>query len=68
LKQPDASGVYTCPESGLRYQEVHPGRLSCLDIDEDAMLPDAMRVGAVSYDDIVHGGSHASSARPDRKA
>jgi UDP-2-acetamido-3-amino-2,3-dideoxy-glucuronate N-acetyltransferase len=68
LKQPDANGVYTCPESGLRYREIAPGRLSCLDLDEDAMLPDAMRVGTVCYDDIVHGGPHAASARPDQKA
>jgi UDP-2-acetamido-3-amino-2,3-dideoxy-glucuronate N-acetyltransferase len=67
LKQPDANGVYTCPESGLRYREFDAGRLSCLDLDEDAMLPDAMRVGTVCYDDIVHG-AHASPARPDRKA
>jgi UDP-2-acetamido-3-amino-2,3-dideoxy-glucuronate N-acetyltransferase len=55
LKQPDASGVYTCPETGLRYRETAPGVLSCLDLHEDAALPDAMRVGSVYYDDLVHG-------------
>ena len=54
LKTPDASGVYTCPESGLRYREVEAGTLGCLDLDEDAALPDAMRVGTTSYDTIVH--------------
>src|SRR5512138_2211413 len=36
LANPDAKGIYRCPESGLRYQEVEPGRLRCLDLDEDA--------------------------------
>jgi UDP-2-acetamido-3-amino-2,3-dideoxy-glucuronate N-acetyltransferase len=55
LKHPDASGVYRCPESGLRYRETAPGTLSCLDLDEDALLPEGMRVGSVYYDDLVHG-------------
>ena len=55
LKQPDVSGVYTCAESGLRYRETAPGTLSCLDLDEDASLPEGMRVGSVYYDDLVHG-------------
>jgi len=55
LRAPDTSGVYTCAESGLRYRETEPGTLSCLDVPEDAALPDAMRVGSVHYDDIVHG-------------
>jgi UDP-2-acetamido-3-amino-2,3-dideoxy-glucuronate N-acetyltransferase len=55
LKVPDASGVYTCPESRLRYKETAPGTLSCLDVHEDAALPDDLRVGSASYDDLVHG-------------
>jgi UDP-2-acetamido-3-amino-2,3-dideoxy-glucuronate N-acetyltransferase len=55
LKQPDASGVYTCPESGLRYRKTEAGTLSCLDLDEEAPLPEGMRVGSVFYDDLVHG-------------
>jgi UDP-2-acetamido-3-amino-2,3-dideoxy-glucuronate N-acetyltransferase len=55
LGKPDAGGVYTCPESGLRYREVEPDVLRCLDLDEDAPLPEAMRVGSAYYDDIVHG-------------
>src|SRR5262245_14431806 len=55
LNTPDASGVHTCPESGLRYREIEPGTLKCLDLDEDAPLPDAMRVGSTFYDDLVHG-------------
>jgi len=55
LNNPDASRVYTCPESGLRYREIEPGILRCLDLDEDAFLPEAMRKGSAYYDDVVHG-------------
>lgn len=46
---PDA--VLTCPESGLRYQ-FRDGALRCLDLDEDAPLPEAMRKGEKYYDDL----------------
>jgi UDP-2-acetamido-3-amino-2,3-dideoxy-glucuronate N-acetyltransferase len=39
LGPPDAHGVCICPESGLRYREVVPGVLRCLDLHEDASLP-----------------------------
>lgn len=55
LTAPDANGIYTCPESGLRYREIEPGTLRCLDLDEDAPLPEAMRVGSTPYDRFVHG-------------
>jgi UDP-2-acetamido-3-amino-2,3-dideoxy-glucuronate N-acetyltransferase len=55
LKDPDADGVYTCPESGLRYRELEPGVLACLDLPEDASMPEAMRVGSRHYDSLVHG-------------
>jgi UDP-2-acetamido-3-amino-2,3-dideoxy-glucuronate N-acetyltransferase len=55
LEKPDAGGVHTCPESGLRYREFEPGVLRCLDLDEDAALPDAMRRGSTHYDELVHG-------------
>jgi UDP-2-acetamido-3-amino-2,3-dideoxy-glucuronate N-acetyltransferase len=54
LTNPDAEGIMTCPESGLRYQEVEKGIMRCLDIDEEAPLPDDMKVGNILYDDIVH--------------
>ena len=50
LKHPDADGVMTCPESGLRYREVEPGTLRCLDLDEDTSLPEEMAVGKEYYD------------------
>src|SRR6187551_777656 len=40
-----ADGVMVCAESGLKYREVSPGVLKCLDLDEDAPLPDALKVG-----------------------
>ena len=62
LKDPDSSGIMTCPESGLRYQlkctqpafdsansiEV----LHCIDLDEDAPLPAELAVGKVFYDEL----------------
>jgi UDP-2-acetamido-3-amino-2,3-dideoxy-glucuronate N-acetyltransferase len=33
-----SDGLMSCPESGLRYREIEPGRLRCLDLDEDAPL------------------------------
>ena len=56
LKNPDSEGIMTCPESGLRYREVEPGRLRCLDLDEDAALPEEMAVGKLLYDDLKDGG------------
>lgn len=49
LGPPDAEGIMVCPESGFRYREVSPGVLRCLDLDEDAPLPESMRVGKKSY-------------------
>jgi UDP-2-acetamido-3-amino-2,3-dideoxy-glucuronate N-acetyltransferase len=38
LLDPDASGIYRCPEGGLRYRESSPGVLQCLDLDEASPL------------------------------
>jgi UDP-2-acetamido-3-amino-2,3-dideoxy-glucuronate N-acetyltransferase len=57
LRHADDTGVYTCPESGLRYAERAPGTLACLDLGEDDPLPEALRRGRCSYDDLVHGGA-----------
>ena len=54
LKDPDADGVMTCPESGYRYKEIDPGVMRCLDIDEESPLPEDKSVGRTLYDDIVH--------------
>lgn len=47
----DEAGEGTCPESGFRYRQ-DGDTLRCLDLDEDAPLPDALRVGALSYDSL----------------
>lgn len=38
-----------CPESKFRFTEEN-GRLRCLDLDEDAPLPDALRTGSHDYE------------------
>ena len=50
LPSPDAAGVMRCPESGLRYREVEPGVVRCLDLDEEAPLPADLAVGKRTYD------------------
>jgi len=65
LKNPDVNGIMTCPESGLRYQLKHEPStldqqpsseiLSCLDLDEDAPLPEQLAVGKVFYDELKGG-------------
>jgi len=49
--RPGADGVMRCPESQLRYREVEPGVLRCLDLDEEAPMPAELAVGKVTYDD-----------------
>jgi len=56
LKEPDAEGVMVCPESGLRYKLATGGEdtvrevLHCLDLDEEAPLPEEMASGTMTYD------------------
>lgn len=52
LKNPDADGVMVCPESGLRYKEVEPGVIRCLDLDEEAPLPPELAAGEKYYDEF----------------
>ena len=56
LRDPDAKGIYVCPESGLRYQEEGPLSLFCLDVGEEEPLTAEMKTGDLYYDEIVHGG------------
>lgn len=49
-----ADGIYACPESGLRY-ELKDGSLRCLDLDEEAALPESMRQGTKTYDELKGG-------------
>lgn len=43
--EPDSTGLMTCPEFGLRYREVEPGVVRCLDLDESAPLPPGALAG-----------------------
>jgi UDP-2-acetamido-3-amino-2,3-dideoxy-glucuronate N-acetyltransferase len=52
LGRPDSDGIMYCPESGYRYQELVPGKLRCLDLDEDEPLPEQLAKGTRSYDDF----------------
>jgi UDP-2-acetamido-3-amino-2,3-dideoxy-glucuronate N-acetyltransferase len=49
-KDPDE--LMICPESGLKYREIEPGVVRCLDLDEDAPLPQALAIGRRRYDDF----------------
>ena len=46
-----ADGIMICPESGLRYREVEAGVIRCLDLDEEAPLPQTLTVGSTPYRD-----------------
>ena len=52
LKNPDADGIMICPESGYRYKEVGPGVIRCLDLHEDAPLPEELSTGTKTYDEF----------------
>ena len=58
LKDAAPDGIMTCPESGLRYRERPAGTLRCLDLDEDAELPQELRTGRGSY--AEHKGRSAT--------
>lgn len=47
----DEDGIMVCPESSLRYQ-LRDGQLTCLDLDENVILPDDMRVGTEYYQEL----------------
>jgi UDP-2-acetamido-3-amino-2,3-dideoxy-glucuronate N-acetyltransferase len=51
LAEADAEGILTCPESGLRYRETG-GALCCIDLQEDAPLPEGLAQGHVTYDEL----------------
>jgi UDP-2-acetamido-3-amino-2,3-dideoxy-glucuronate N-acetyltransferase len=45
----EPGGVVRCPESELRYTFDSTGRFHCLDLDEDAPLPDGLATGVAPY-------------------
>lgn len=48
LKDRDKGGNFVCPESGFRYKVIN-GILSCIDLDEDAVLPVDLCFGKKRY-------------------
>lgn len=62
LKSPDADGIMHCPETGLRYREVEPGVLRCLDLDEETPLPAELTVGTRSYRELKEENEYERSA------
>jgi UDP-2-acetamido-3-amino-2,3-dideoxy-glucuronate N-acetyltransferase len=62
LAAPDPDGIMRCPETGYRYQEVEPGILRCLDLDEEAPLPADLSVGTKPYRQLKEETRDAYSA------
>jgi UDP-2-acetamido-3-amino-2,3-dideoxy-glucuronate N-acetyltransferase len=56
IMNPGPDGIMICPESKFRYREVKPGILHCLDLDEDAPLPEALARGRNRYREIKAKG------------
>jgi UDP-2-acetamido-3-amino-2,3-dideoxy-glucuronate N-acetyltransferase len=50
--KPVPEGILVCPETGFRYKEAAPGSLKCLDLDEDAPLPEMLTKGKADYRQI----------------
>ncbi len=48
-------GHFTCPESGYGYR-LNGDTLRCLDLDEEAPLPEEQTTGAISYRDVKRKG------------
>ena len=50
----DDSGIATCPESKFVYEKSEAG-VRCRDLDEEAPLPENLKVGSRPYDDFKSG-------------
>lgn len=62
LEFPNSGGIMRCPETGYRYQEVEPGMLRCLDLDEEGPLPAEFSVGTKSYKQLKEETKYECSA------
>ncbi len=52
LTSPGTKGIFTCPESGLRYKELsnqEQPSLFCIDLDEESPLPEELSRGKKTY-------------------
>lgn len=47
--RPGPDGIMVCPESGFHYKEISPSIVKCLDLDENAPLPNELSQGQKSY-------------------
>jgi UDP-2-acetamido-3-amino-2,3-dideoxy-glucuronate N-acetyltransferase len=61
LDSPNSDDVMRCPESGYRYQEIEPGVLRCLDLDEETPLPAGLSVGNKSYKELKEEAKYECS-------
>jgi len=52
LGKPDGEGIMRCPEHGHRYQELQPGVLRCLDLNEEMPLPKEVSKGTKLYREL----------------
>jgi UDP-2-acetamido-3-amino-2,3-dideoxy-glucuronate N-acetyltransferase len=68
LGRPNAKGVMTCPESGLRYREVSTGVVRCLDLDEEAPLPPEMAKSTTTYREFRGRAVGMKADRADAKS
>jgi UDP-2-acetamido-3-amino-2,3-dideoxy-glucuronate N-acetyltransferase len=61
LGGPDADGIMRCPETQFRYREVEAGVLRCLDLDEEAPLPEELTKGTKGYRQLKEDMTYESS-------
>jgi UDP-2-acetamido-3-amino-2,3-dideoxy-glucuronate N-acetyltransferase len=61
LEAGHSDGIMRCPETGYRYEELEPGILRCLDIDEEAPLPAGLTVGKKSYRELKEKANYEYS-------
>jgi UDP-2-acetamido-3-amino-2,3-dideoxy-glucuronate N-acetyltransferase len=59
LSKPDGEGVMRCPEHGHRYQELQPGVLRCLDLNEEMPLPKEVSKGTKLYRELKKSAADA---------
>ncbi len=64
LGPPDAQGIMVCPESGLRYREVSPGVVRCLDLDEEMPLPPELAKSTRQYREFRRRGPDLTTKAP----
>lgn len=63
LASPDLEGIMRCPETGHRYQEVAPGLVRNLDLDEETSLPEELSTGTETYK-ALKGEAHVACSTP----